>query len=317
MPGRRAAVPPVIFHVGFPKTATTMLQGAVFARLQHVANIGKPYPPSGPEQHHSDPGALTPLPRAIRHLAVADRQAYDPAAEAAVREGIAAALASGRTVLLSEEILVSVRRNDPVEVARRLHRVWPDARILITLREQRSFLVSHYLDDVKRERQWEHTSSFRRWLEEERSRSLRGIWHMAQYADTVALYAGLFGKDRIHVLLFEDMTSDRLRFAAGLAGALDVPAEEIGGLLAAARPVKKRVSRGRALAHQISATIAPAALRRPLSRALRQLLSFDSAPARPRIPAALSEPLRRFYADGNRQLEAEYGLKLAGYGYAV
>src|SRR5690606_19530772 len=148
------------------------------------------------------------------------------------------------------------------------------ARILVTLREQRSFLVSRYLDDVKREREWGHTSSLARWLEEERNRGARGFWHMARYIDTVTLYADLFGKDRISLLLFEEMISDQSRFAAALAEALDTTADTVGALLAAARPVKKRVSRGRALAHQISASIAPAALRRPLSFTLRKLLSF-------------------------------------------
>lgn len=306
-------MPPVVFHVGFPKTATTMLQRVVFATHPGIANVGKPYETAG------EP---TPLARALRNIAYDDTIAFEARGGDAVvvRRAIEAGLASGRPVMLSDENFSTNRNKDRGVVAARLHAIWPEARILFTVREQRAFLVSHYLHDVRRGASFEHSGSFARWLAEERRRGPRGIWALARYEDLIVYYARLFGAGRIRVLLFEDMARDRPAFAAGLGSALELPAAPFEAALAGAPRVKERINRSRLLFHRLNWLAAPAGLRRLLEPAggpFRRLLALDPAKARVGVPAPLAEPLRADFAEGNRRLEAQFGLSLARYGYAL
>jgi hypothetical protein len=58
-------------------------------------------------------------------------------------------------------------------------------------------------------------------------------------------------------------------------------------------------------------------LLQPAGRGLRKLLALDPVRARVSVPARFAEPLAAYYAEGNRRLDAEFGLSLGRYGYSL
>ena len=100
---------------------------------------------------------------------------------------------------------------DSVEVAGRLHSLFPEAKILLVVREQRSMLLSVYTQYVRAG----GTRSLRRYLRP----PLRGSRRMPQfdfrfldYAPLVEHYMGLFGRERVKVLPYEWLLSEPQRF---------------------------------------------------------------------------------------------------------
>lgn len=297
-------MPRVLIHVGFAKTATTMLQEQLFGRHGQIANVGKPY------DH-----APSDLVAAIRYVGSADTIAYDGSGPEVgrLRSAIDAGISSGRTVVLSDESLCHPRRNDPGAVARRLFEIRPEAHILFTIREQRALLVSHYLHDVRHAVNEGHSHGFASWMNRE-----RWLFRWIDYHRTIAFYATLFGRERVHVLPFEELAENRDRYGDRLAAALDLPAAGVRELLTAAPTIKRRVSRAQLAIQRFSSLFVPAAARiglRPVHRALFRMLAVDRAAARVRIPTRLGRKLQATLAEGNRRLAFEFDLPLARLGY--
>jgi hypothetical protein len=304
-PAPQTATPRVVLHVGFAKTATTMLQEQLFSRHPRIHNIGKPYDELAPSE----------LIGAIRHVASADTIAYDPAGPAVgtILAAIEAGRREHRTVVLSDESLCHPRRNDPGLVARRLFEICPDAHILFTIREQRDLLVSHYLHDVRQAAADGYSHGFASWLYRE-----RWLFAWADYHRTISFYVAVFGREKVSVLPFEVLATDPGAFAEGLADVLAVPREGVHDLLAAAPRVKRRLSRAQLGLQRFNALLVPGAARialRPAYLPLFRLLARDPAGAKVRIPPRLVRKLQASLSEGNRRLEAEFDLPLARLGY--
>lgn len=85
-------------------------------------------------------------------------------------------------------------------VARRLNRIYPEAKVLIVIREQASFLRSWYLGDVM----VGVIGRFEYWFKRKRENQLLD-W--IKYAPIIELYQNLFGKDNVVVETFEGLFS--------------------------------------------------------------------------------------------------------------
>lgn len=201
---------PVAIHIGLMKTGTTTLQGHVFPRCPGLAYFGKP-------------GAA--LARPIRAVTTLDEALWTrarPAVVDAFREGLAGA---GPRVLISEEEL-SVGGEidsaaDRAMIARRLHGLFPDATIVVVVRNQLTAIQSLYGYVIGR---GPEVVPFGRWLEQHHARTVpgRGL-DVFDYAALVSLYVELFSAERVKVLLYEDMVARYPRFLADLAVAIGLP----------------------------------------------------------------------------------------------
>lgn len=120
-------------------------------------------------------------------------------------------------------------------VRERMHETLPDARIIVSLREPVSRAYSHYWH--QRRKGNEHTATFEDALEREHERraaediKLR-VRHayMARgfYLEQLEALTELYGRERVHVLLFEDLIEDRvptLRRILGFLGLDEADAE--------------------------------------------------------------------------------------------
>jgi hypothetical protein len=106
---------------------------------------------------------------------------------------------------------------DPEEAASRVHRVHPDAKVLIVIREQADWLQSVYkfvISQLPRNRR-----SFAEYCS---TPSAIALLHAGHFDRTIGAYIDLFGSDRVGVLRFEDIVSAPKRFAAKLCSFIGV-----------------------------------------------------------------------------------------------
>lgn len=183
----------VIFHVGWPKTATTSMQ-AELGRYPNLA--GKPFGHTDTalavavidavvRSHNWSPDDLDELVRSARH----DVQL---------------------PVLLSDEVLIAMPQREwfenlvgPFEVAERIVRATGDKRVFFTLRDPRRQLRSTWLHHVREGRVQTYPEFIER-IANDRAEP-RGTFAIAAL---VKRYADLLGADRLAVGFTETYTSD-------------------------------------------------------------------------------------------------------------
>lgn len=195
-----------IVHIGFPKAASTWFQKCFFPCVRSPRYID----------------------RALVNAALLDANAltFDPVTALATL-----GLSQGEAGILSEEGLCGYQHNGGIdgivtkEFAHRLKATFPEARIVIMLRSQRSIIVSLYQQYIRAG----GTYSAARYLFPKRYLKRPEVVTYKQprfdvdflmYSRIVKLYEDLFGKEQVHVFLYEDFrrggTSFLHRFAEEL-----------------------------------------------------------------------------------------------------
>ena len=208
------AAPRLLVHVGFHKTATSWLQQRLFTPEHGYA----------PVAGHEEVDRLLTRPHGL---------AWDPAPMRAHLAAAAAALEPGLVPVVSSEILSGhpfFGGHESDAYAHRLHRVAPEARILIGIRAQSRILPSVYMQYLLRG----GTMTPRQFFDGETDLGYAAFSadHF-EYDRLVAHYQGLFGRDRVMVLQQEALARDADAAAARLAAFAG--AGRFKGLLEAAR----------------------------------------------------------------------------------
>ncbi len=187
----------VILHVGWPKTATTLMQ----SHLRGYPNLaGKPFGRDG-----------APFARKV-----VDDIVRSPDWSPAALEQLIDSSWRDRAlpVVLSNESLIEMPQREwvdglvgPFEVARRLVQLSGDKRILLTLRNPRELLRSTWLHHV-REGRLQSYSEFLGRISNDRQNG-RGSFSVLALGNT---YGELFGVSNVAVAFTEDVVRDPGRF---------------------------------------------------------------------------------------------------------
>ncbi|MCH8506746.1 MAG: sulfotransferase [Ectothiorhodospiraceae bacterium] len=303
----------LLIHIGYPKTGSTWLQQVIFDSGRYGL---LPWGTDGSEQR-------------ARNLWFADRLELDVEG---LREAYCARLqpslpADAWMALSSEGFsgsLFSGGHNSAWN-ADVLHALFPHARILVVVREQRSIILSAYGQYVKKG----GLLRLEALLAGSRNKKIPFFdLRQFEYHRLIAYYQGLFGSDRVLVLPYEWIGSDPLRFIASLHGFLGIE-------VAVADPGKQVLNR----AHD---AVSLAVMRRlnylrradplngysPLATTLgRRLIDglcgclhgplFEplSGRIRQRWQRRIAATVAGRYAESNRRLAALSGLPLEELGY--
>lgn len=196
------------------------------------------------------------------------------------------------------------------EAAGRIQAFAPDARIVILLREPAAKIFSQYVHLWSDERE---PLPFAQAFEESIPRRAAGFSTMfdyeagGRYSEAVDRYIEVFGRDRVKVLLFEEMfgadeTARReleafldIRFAKGPPPRMNVGGKVRSPLLAAILDndaLRTRVKR-----------LFPLALRTRIGQTIRTSVPTE----KPELDPGMASALRRRYAADTRRLEALIG----------
>jgi hypothetical protein len=299
-----------VVHIGYHKTATTWFQNQVWPAAA---------------SHDYVPRAITQ-----KALLFAPGMHFDPA-EA---HDVLALGERDRPVLLSEENLSGYPHNGGLhgligpEMARRIHAVLPDARIVIFVRNQRDIVRATYAQYVSGGGTW----SLRRYLDGKAGRhgaltrpykAPAFAWEHFAFDRLIAHYDALFGRDRVHVYPYEWLRDPeallfRLRRELGVA----LPA----GL--AERPKANRSLGAGALFALRCANLftrqsvvnKTTLVDLPGGQLLRHAAKWliKRLPSPPfHLPDDLAAQIDDFYAESNARLAAMRGLDLAALGYPL
>lgn len=187
------------------------------------------------------------------------------------------------------------------EAATRIARWTPDAAIVVSLRDPVDRAYSHYLMDVREGLQ---TAPFDVALRDDAARPEKGwgvshlYFELGMYAAQADRYLTTFGRDRVHVLFFEDLIRDADAVTASLFRFLRIPDAPTSKL--AARNVYER-PRGRLGRAAMRARALRSAARRYLPRrarsALRGALLARGAAKPPLDPDLEAHLVHRYAAD--------------------
>lgn len=217
---------------------------------------------------------------------------------------------------------------DSYAIARRLKRGFPEARILITIREQRDMILSSYTQYLKRGGVIPLNSLVGR-KHDQRLAFFSSVYF--EYHNVVETYQDMFGAENVLVLPYEMFRArpqtylDRIYEFAGACGPADwIPdfsrkSNETAGTAGLA--ARRRLSR---LLHSTSLNnfsgIGRISKKIGLASGIETMLqavpgAFDQRMTKTfKRQIAKAHPDGRFF-DSNRRLEQAVGLQLASYGY--
>jgi hypothetical protein len=315
--------PPLLLHVGYPKTASTWLQRYLFSwpgtGMRGLGKEGRRHP--------------------VRELVRIQPFEFDAADFRSRFEPLLGAIgADGLLPVLSFERLSGhpfSGGHDAKELAQRLKDVFPEAKVLIVIREQRSMVVSTYKWYVIKG----GPCTLRRFVKSPSSGSRRVPWfnlEQFEYHRLIQHYRMLFGDDAVHVMPFERFVRDPQAFVSELAefAGVTIDDELLEALPYRAKaneaPSAARIAVQRRANHFIGRTeLNPAPLLN--SRLAKRLArrTIDYLPLERVVPSSFEtrseESLRRLaaslvgerYRESNRITQELTGIDLGAYGWTV
>jgi len=291
---------PVWLHPGMVKTATSTLQRHVFAHHNEIRYLGLPAPE--PE-----------LEWAIRHVCQADSTLFEPERLQAVLAGGLAGAAPGTRPLISYENFALHESKDKGLVADRLAALFPNGRILFTIRRQEDLVTSWYLTKLRTRIKRKAFIPFEEWYWTAAREPWGSILDDLRYHETIRCYEDRFGVENVTVLTFESFVRDPAVFLRSVASFLEVDAGAFAALIDGKRENVAMSARFLAFWRRASPF-----LPRKLVRKWSRRLTFDGGPkARITLPPAIREDIRGRVAVANAALAASRGLDLAGCGYTL
>lgn len=323
---RRLTDAEVLVHVGLPKTGTTWLQDHLFAN----ARLGF----WGPAQHEGTPKQQS---KAFGRLLYLDAQKrlmgeddFDAAAiqnqlsQVTVPDGLVPVVSNER---LSGHVLSNAF--DRAMLARRIKDVFPRARIFLTIREQRSMILSSYFQYLKYGG-WRSLDGFLDPPCDGRQPALRlDVWNYERLAQ---LYFSQFGRECVLILPYEMFVRDPAEYVGRICDFTGV--ERAQGLPYATRSNPRRAHIAsyyfRWLTCINRSTSANGYFPRPFGRHVGKAIDRSVKVAVGAItPASWEQKLENDfkarietvvadrYRAANWRLAALTGLDLEGYGYQV
>lgn len=201
----------------------------------------------------------------------------------------------------------------------RVHETLPDVRLVFLLRDPVDRLFSHFSYDQARG-VIPHHVVFGELIRKDDDAYAQRLVRKGQYADQIERYADRFGRDRIHVELFEDLKTDRDRCVASVCAFVGVDPDRLPEVATEGRhnvtayPQNPGVYRAvRAVWDPVRRRLGKASLHRlkPVRDAVRGHLFTEDRSARPELADTDRDYLAQVYEDSNARLETILGRDLS------
>ena len=301
----------ILLHVGVEKSGTTALQENVFSKLRHIDCLGRP--------NH----LISSYQRFSEGIQTAENQELHEEARdflQLVKES------KNNRIVISDETLLG--RFLPLSiVSDRLCQVFPDAHVLITIRNQSTAIKSFYVDSGRflKGTPISHRGgiqvSFKEYFDFNIDRR-DGFFRILDYYELVNCFINSFGKKNVSVMLFEHMVNSPDYFFEKVGRILATPESELLKLWKGDQVRNKRES-ARLIKYQNWRSKLPFAstpvhqivpVPKFVSSSWQKFLR-KGAPCEPEFSCDDQERIRRRYGLNNRLLSNEHNLPLGEWGY--
>lgn len=303
----------VCFHIGFPKCASTSLQKSLFPNLDGWEYLGRFYK-DGQDSYADSVGCF------VNSVCKTDSIYFDFngfSLDDILND-------PNKNYLISSE-LFSLNIVDRGVIAERIFSFFPDAKILILIRNQKDLLMSLFCFIVRQQGRSSNLAfgkptikSINEWLSDQFEFYERSAVECLRYHELVCKYIDLFGFDRVEVALFEDFAARRPVFISSIERFLGVSIRDLNVGHEKARSTRARMfySKIRAnvdLGRGVSIkSLIPSLLHGRLERFLDSGEGYG-----PTISETNDAALREIYSPGNRKLGVLLGRNLSSLGYYV
>jgi hypothetical protein len=315
--------PPTFIHLGLPKTATTCLQTNLFANHSQIHFFGK-FSGGG------TPSKTRPILRSILNgVTLGD---IDQDLHKKIKSQLAYASQNHLIPVLSQEKLARENAEKKQKQAELFSNHFGSCRIILCVREPISYIKSYYTQNLKSfHRRWRrprpawmakmgtapHYFDINEWMSV--------CWddpgspcHTLAYADTAAIYANVFGKNQVKILLFEEFVRNPPQFIRQLCDYLQINAEEGVNLIH-----NKRANEGITTEYieqikSIEKSSVKTALFRNSTNLIRlKLLNPETKLGEKFKPELSAENINSFSREQNQRLVHDWGISIADYGYQL
>jgi len=295
-------------HTGFPKTASGTLERHLLIKHPEILNLANPW--------HEE----------ISHLLHKSEEHFDPNSLVENIEALAKDRSSEKAWVLSNKSL-SCNPYMRTATAQRLHALFPDAKVMFTIRNQVTLIPSWYAREWRLLRApkpfYGRHVGLNDYLEFEFDRYEDSFFvSPLDFDDVIRVYEDIFGRGNIRIFLFEDFRQDRKAYLEDLCEFLGIDKEKARETFLTGhhnpRPIETDLAylkfRNYFFPNVRFQKFIPggAALRRGLGTLLNQ-----GPVAKVTLSDTWKAHIEEQYAPGNRRLAERYGLPLAEHGYPL
>ncbi|MCF8048517.1 MAG: hypothetical protein K9L19_13290 [Desulfarculaceae bacterium] len=310
---------PLIIHAGYPKTGTTTFQKHVFPHHREIDYLGKFIPSFDFVKKD-----LYPL---INDLTSQSKINYRGSYQLSCLVSNLCKNTERKCVLISTEAFIHPMAIDIAIIADRLKEAFNPCKILITIREQISALLSFYwmhgqygqylsIGAKKEGKKLEYPLNIIEWIRLQKSHLDRNLLGSLHYDAVIKYYIKKFGYDNVKVLLYEEFKNKPDTYADNLGTFLGVDVGRLQDLMAGKHEF---ISNGRSVPWYKNSFIELAALldnRGPFSKAIQLFSSKHADDLRGRLEDEIIS-LENTYRAGNAWLSSALSLPVEQYGYSL
>lgn len=319
---------PVFIHVGYPKSASTTLQKHMFDKHPQINSLST-YPTGNVGK---DSGEINTECAFLKDQRLQDfyyqLTTFDPTDYAeyvqtdTYKKLFADYADAGKAMLLSSERFTDVLfSHDSIrDKALRLKQIFPDAKILIVLRNQLNIIASQYRDQPFNPRcvRIGRPVSIERWVDIAFQDPLVKYANSLNYYETVRCYSALFGKENVGVFLFEEMVDDLPLYAQRISEFIGIDSAQTALCLGGKHEnstvshryntYRKLVRRGFPKVEKLS--FLPKRIQRAIVHYLEQGPKKKHA-----MSSEMTSLVCRYFSESNQKLQQEFDVNLSKYNY--
>ncbi|MCF8011405.1 MAG: sulfotransferase [Clostridiales bacterium] len=319
----------IIFHIGYPKSASTTLQKHLFQKHPEINNLGI-YPTSniGIDTNVVDNNCVY----------LRDNNLYDfycnlvmlPSIDYFYSDNInlfekyiKKYLCKDKINVFSNERVASVYfSHDDVKVkADRLKEIFPNAKILIIIRNQLDLIKSQYRDHPFDPRNLSigKPVSLHKWIEIALNYDSVYFLNSLKYYELINYYANLFGKNNINIMLFEELVQSPEIFSEKMSEIMNIDKSTTYEILKN-KWENHSVSKKYNMYRKVRRNLKIKCIGKYLPMSLKdKLLNNLKKGGREKLYISnyLYDQLCNYYSESNKKLQNEFNVKLKEYGYII
>lgn len=306
-------------HVGYPKNASTTLQMDIFPNIKGASYLGRIY-------NSEQPFISKELSEAVYAISMQDsiEFSYQEIEKKIQRSFRDINIQNDKLVISWEAFSHNVA--DRKLIAERLNKLFPDANILVIIRNQMdalqsmyAFLVCQMGKNINVSYGRPSISSFEKWISEQEDFLSRSYISTLRYYEFISEYWDLFGKERVTVLLFEELAKFPELFFEKMALFLDTDC-----IIPPGSPLPRRNTKPTnktllyyKLRNRFPQIIPSRFLPGVAIRWARVFFNSGAGARGEKLPLEMQERLMNMYRESNRKLQQELGIDLGKHGYVT
>ncbi len=311
----------VYIHVGYPKNASTTLQTDIFPTFKNALYIGRKY-------DSGESFGTKELTKAFYDLTMYDSIDCDlESIKKLINTYIDNQTEKYEKLVISSEAFSS-NMADRLVMAERLKTLFPNAKIMIVIREQMNALRSMYAFLVLQRGLNVNISygrpsiaSFEKWIIEQENILGRSFITTLKYFEYISMYKKLFGNDSVAVFLFEEL----VRFPEVFYKKLGKFCGEdlLKNISAMKVPTRNKGLKSHATTYyRLRAMLPNVSLSKYIPKvvvlAWRNFLNKDIYPDKKEyLPPEIERALSDLYRANNKMLVKDININISEYGYLV